>query len=50
MMVTAQGSEAKREGKDGMFLCCSKACAARLKNVIEKELSLENMFETIQLE
>ncbi|MGD9240208.1 MAG: hypothetical protein PVG69_09300, partial [Desulfobacterales bacterium] len=33
MMVTGQGSEAKSDGKDGMFLVCSEACGKKLKNV-----------------
>ena len=47
MMVTAQGSEAKNEGKDGMFLLCSESCAKQLKQVLEKEVSLGKMFETV---
>jgi hypothetical protein len=47
MMVTAQGSEAKREGKDGMFLVCSKACGQKLKNALEKESFLKKMFNKV---
>ena len=47
MMVTAQDSEAKNEGKDGMFLVCSEKCGNKLKNVLEKEISLGKMFETV---
>ena len=47
MMVTGQGSEAKNEGKDGMFLVCSEACGKKLKNVLEKEISLGKMFNTV---
>ena len=47
MMVTGQGSEAKNEGKDGMFLVCSEACGKKLKNVLEKEISLGKMFKTV---
>ena len=50
MMVTDQGSEAKRDGKDCMFLFCSEECAKKLKNVLEKEISLGKMFGTIQFE
>jgi len=50
MMVTAQGSEAKRDGKDCMFLFCSEECGKKLKNVLEKEISLGKMFGTIQFE
>ena len=47
MMVTGQGSEAKNEGKEGMFLVCSEACGKKLKNVLEKEISLGKMFNTV---
>ena len=50
MMVTAQGSEAQRDGKDCMFLFCSEDCGKKLKNVLEKEISLGKMFGTIQFE
>jgi len=47
MMVTKQDSEAKNDGKDGMFLLCSLSCGKKLKNVLEKEISLGKMFETV---
>jgi len=47
MMVTARGSEAKDDGKDGMFLVCSESCGKQLKQVLEKEVSLGKMFETV---
>jgi hypothetical protein len=47
MMVTAQGSEAKNEGKDCMFLVCSEECSKKLKNVLEKEISLGQMFKAV---
>ena len=47
MMVTAQDSEAKRQGKDCMFLVCSERCGEKLKNVLEKEISLGKMFKTV---
>ena len=47
MMVTGRGSEAKNEGKDGMFLVCSEACAKKLKNVLEQDISLGKMFKTV---
>jgi len=50
MMVTAQGSEAKNEGKDGMFLVCSKGCGEKLKSALEKEISLGKMFKTVWYE
>ncbi len=48
MMVTAQGSEAKNDGKDCMFLVCSESCGKKLKTVLEKGISLGKMFETVQ--
>ena len=50
MMVTAQGSEAKMEGNDCMFLFCSEECGKKLKNVLEKEISLGEMFGTVHFE
>lgn len=47
MMVTGRGSEAKNEGKDAMFLVCSEKCAKKLKNVLEKEISSGEMFESV---
>jgi hypothetical protein len=47
MMVTARGSEAKEDGKDGMFLACSEGCAKQLKQVLEKEISMGKLFETV---
>jgi hypothetical protein len=49
MMVTAQGSEARSNGNDGMFLVCSEGCAKKLKRALEKEISLGKMFETVHL-
>lgn len=50
MMVTAQGSEAKMEGNDCMFLFCSEECGKKLKNVLVKEISLGKMFGTVHFE
>ena len=47
MMVTAHDSEAKSEGKDCMFLVCSEECGEKLKDVLEKEISLGKMFNTV---
>jgi hypothetical protein len=49
MMVTAQGSEARSDGNDCMFLVCSEDCANKLKSVLEKEITLGKMFETVHL-
>ena len=48
MMVTVQGSEAKNEGNDGMFLVCSEKCGQKLKHVLEKEIALGKMFNAVQ--
>ena len=48
MMVTVQGSEAKNEGNDGMFLVCSENCAKKLKRVLEKDIALGKMFNAVQ--
>jgi hypothetical protein len=50
MMVTAKDSEAKKKGKDCMFLVCSEKCGKKLKNVLEKEISLGKMFKTVWYE
>jgi len=48
MMVTAQGSEARNNDKDCMFLVCSEGCGKKLKRVLEKEISSGKMFETVK--
>ena len=48
MLVTVEGSEAKQDGNDGMFLFCSEECGNKLKNVLDKEISLGTMFERFQ--
>jgi hypothetical protein len=48
MMVTTKDSEAKINGNDGMFLVCSEECGKKLKSVLENEISLGKMFETVQ--
>ncbi len=48
MMVTSADSEAKREGKDFMFMVCSEECAEDAKAALEEDLSVGRMFEEIQ--
>ncbi len=43
MMVTAEGSDAKNDGNDAMFLFCSEECGQKLKTVLDKEISLGMM-------
>ena len=50
MMISARGSQAKSEGKDCMFLVCSEGCGKKLKEVLEKEISLGKMFNSIWYE
>ena len=50
MMVTVKGSDAKNDGNDGMFLVCSEDCGIELKKVLEKEISLGKLFDTVNFE
>ncbi len=43
-MVTADGSQAKLEGWDLIFVVCSEKCGAELKSILEEE---EELFEEI---
>lgn len=47
-MITAQGSEAKNAGNDCMFLVCSESCGKKLKAILQKEISVGKLFETVQ--
>lgn len=47
-MVTIEGSEARNDGNDCMFLVCSEKCENELKAALEKEISSGNMFASIQ--
>ena len=47
MIVTAPDSDAKNDGKDGMFLVCSEKCLKKLKNSLEKDIALGQMFKTV---
>lgn len=38
--VTISGSQAKREGKDFLFMACSHACAVSLKEALTKEKNI----------
>lgn len=48
MMVTAEGSEAKKDDKDAMFLVCSEKCGKKLKSALQKEISIGDLFENVQ--
>lgn len=43
-MVTADGSRAKAEGWDLIFMVCSEECGSELKELLQKE---EGLFEEI---
>ncbi len=48
MMVTTEGSEAKNDGNDIMFMVCSETCGKEMKSALERDKSLGDMFEGIQ--
>ncbi|MFD0675197.1 hypothetical protein [Cohnella sp. GCM10027633] len=50
LIVTAKGSEAKKQGQDGIFSLCSEKCGEKMKKAIKEEVSLFSMHgEYIQL-
>jgi hypothetical protein len=48
MLVTYEGSEAKTDDKDAMFMVCSEDCASTLKDVLEKEISIGKLFGAVK--
>ncbi len=48
MMVPSADSQAKREGKDFMFMVCSEECGEDAKAALEEDISLGRMLEGIQ--
>ena len=48
MMVTSEGSEAKIDGNDVMFLVCSEKCGIKMKTALEREKSLGDLFQRMQ--
>jgi len=48
MLVTPEGSEAKNDGHDGMFLVCSESCGNELKNAVKEEIASGKLFDAIQ--
>ena len=48
MIVAGADSEAKRDGKDFLFMACSMKCAREMKEALQDEISLSDMFEGIQ--
>ena len=47
-MVSREGSEAKKEVNDCMFLVCSEKCENDLKAVLEKEIASGSLFEALR--
>jgi predicted nucleic acid-binding Zn ribbon protein len=47
MMVTVTGSDAKRDGKDGMFLVCSEQCGVKLKELLRNEIAVGDIFQAV---
>lgn len=47
MLVTPEGSEAKNDGHDGMFLVCSESCGDKLKAAVTKEFSSGDFLDSI---
>jgi hypothetical protein len=48
-IVPAADSQARRDGRDFMFMVCSEQCAAELKSVLQEEISLgDALFDGIE--
>ena len=47
VMVTADGSSAKADGKDLMFLVCSQKCQKELNAALKQEAATNAVFEVI---
>ena len=48
MMVTAARSDAKQEGKDGLFLLCSQSCAGTFKKTLQDEIDQGKFIQAIK--
>ncbi len=48
MMVTAANSDAKKEGKDGLFLLCSQDCADTFKQTLQNEIDQGKLIQAIK--
>ncbi len=44
MMVTEEGTDAKEDGNDVMFLLCSEKCSVQLKAALDRELRIGELF------
>jgi hypothetical protein len=47
-VVTGADSQAKSEGKDLMFVLCSEECGEDLKNFLNSEILMGEMFESVE--
>jgi len=47
MMVTTEGSEAKKNGNDVMFMVCSEKCGKEMKTALKREKSVGDVFAGI---
>jgi len=47
MMVATEGSDAKNDGSDVMFLVCSEKCGKEMKAALEREKSIGDIFAGI---
>lgn len=47
MLVTAALSDAKQEGKDGLFLLCSQACADTFKQTLQNEIDQGKLIQAV---
>jgi hypothetical protein len=43
IIISAVGSEAKKNGQDGIFALCSDKCGEKMKNAIKVELKFDSM-------
>lgn len=39
IIISAVGSEAKKNGQDGLFALCSEQCGEKMRNVLKEELN-----------
>jgi hypothetical protein len=49
MIVTANDSEAKKQGTDGIFPICSEKCCGKMQETLTKELTTFKEVKDIQL-
>ncbi len=47
MLVTVEGSDAKTDGHDAMFMTCSKECGDKMRDTLLNEKSLGDIFKGI---